>query len=148
MSWPSAQKRDGEKGEQVCIGQTQVFCSSDRRQEVSFSGAHYKSTLERFEAGYLLMDVCSFEFQRLSGCLTMASDAASGSSPLFATLDFAMGAYVEQFKCKLSFPQSLSPWSAGTACAPVQSQDGRALQNFTCLLPGCRDACDGVIVAF
>ncbi|CAE7744436.1 Zranb3 [Symbiodinium sp. CCMP2592] len=33
MSWPSAQKRDGEKGE----------------QEVSFSGAHYKSTLERFE---------------------------------------------------------------------------------------------------
>ncbi|CAE7040157.1 Zranb3 [Symbiodinium sp. CCMP2456] len=32
-SWPSAQKREGEKGE----------------EEVSFSGAHYKSTLERFE---------------------------------------------------------------------------------------------------
>lgn len=33
-SWPSAQKREGEKGE----------------EEISFSGAHYKSTLERFEA--------------------------------------------------------------------------------------------------
>ncbi|CAE7933874.1 Zranb3 [Symbiodinium sp. KB8] len=42
-SWPSAQKREGEKGE----------------EEISFSGAHYKSTLERFEAWRLLRDVCS-----------------------------------------------------------------------------------------
>ena len=40
--------------------------------------------------------------------------------------------HVEQFEWKLSFPHSLSPWSAGAACAPVQRQDGEPCNFFPC----------------